>query len=120
MIAGRTDGRSIAWRDTGGHESLIDASQFAATIEKRQGLNVAVPQEIASRMGYIDADPPAKAGRVRRPYRLRTILIAIAGECVLKCAGNERTATCRLRISACRGVTAHQTRPSRIVLSTRY
>ena len=62
-------GRGMAWLDTGTHESLAQASSFIETIEARTGLKVACPEEIAYRMGYIDAEqlqglarPMAKTG----------------------------------------------------------
>lgn len=49
-------GRGYAWLDTGTHDSLLEAGQFIATLEKRQGLKVACPEEIAYRSGWIDAE----------------------------------------------------------------
>ena len=62
-------GRGYAWLDTGTHDSLLEAGQFIATLEKRQGLKVACPEELAFRNGWIDAaqlaalaQPLAKSG----------------------------------------------------------
>ncbi|HET7032313.1 MAG TPA: glucose-1-phosphate thymidylyltransferase RfbA [Casimicrobiaceae bacterium] len=56
-------GRGMAWLDTGTHESLLEAAQYIATIERRQGLKVACPEEIAYRLGYITAADVEKLGR---------------------------------------------------------
>jgi len=65
----QTMGRGYAWLDTGTHDSLLDAGQFIATLERRQGLKIACPEEIAWRNGWIGAEqlqqlaqPLAKSG----------------------------------------------------------
>ena len=57
-------GRGYAWLDTGTHDSLMEAGQFIATLEKRQGLKVACPEEIAYRRGWVDA---AQLERLAQP-----------------------------------------------------
>lgn len=59
-------GRGVAWLDTGTHETLLEASQFFETLEKRQGLRIACPEEVAYRMGYIDA---AQVEHLAEPYK---------------------------------------------------
>jgi glucose-1-phosphate thymidylyltransferase len=58
--------RGTAWLDTGTHESLLKAGTFIQTIEERQGLKIACPEEIAWRMGYIDS---AAVTRLAEPLR---------------------------------------------------
>src|SRR5579863_131431 len=66
LALGRLDvvvmGRGMAWLDTGTHESLMDAALYIQAIEKRQGLMVACPEEIAYRSGYITAEQVEKIG----------------------------------------------------------
>ena len=71
-------GRGVAWLDTGTHESLLQASNFIATIETRQGLKVCCPEEIAYRQGYIDAvqlgELTARLGKTAYADYLRAIV----------------------------------------------
>jgi glucose-1-phosphate thymidylyltransferase len=71
-------GRGMAWLDTGTHDSLLDASNFIQTIEHRQGLKVASPEEIAYRLGYIDAQQldalAAKLGKSSYAEYLRRVV----------------------------------------------
>jgi len=73
-------GRGMAWLDTGTHESLLDASQFIATIERRQGLKVACPEEIAYRLGYIDAAQVERLGLAMAKNGYGQYLLALARE----------------------------------------
>lgn len=64
-------GRGVAWLDSGTHQSLLEAAAFIATIEQRQGLKISCPEEIAFRMGYVDAEAMARTidAMPRSPYR---------------------------------------------------
>jgi glucose-1-phosphate thymidylyltransferase len=71
-------GRGMAWLDTGTHDSLLDAANFIQTIEQRQGLKVASPEEIAYRLGYINAQQlqqlAAKLGKSSYADYLRRVM----------------------------------------------
>lgn len=73
-------GRGFAWLDTGTHESLLEASLFIETIEKRQGLKVACIEEVAYRMGYIDAARLAQLAEPLRKNGYGRYLLALASE----------------------------------------
>jgi glucose-1-phosphate thymidylyltransferase len=73
-------GRGMAWLDTGTHDSLLDASNFIATIESRQGLKVACIEEIAYRNGYIDKEQLLKLAEPLKKNHYGEYLIKIADE----------------------------------------
>jgi glucose-1-phosphate thymidylyltransferase len=76
-------GRGMAWLDTGTHESLLQASAFIETIESRQGLKVACPEEIAYRWGWIDADCLARRAEPLRKTGYGQYLLRLLDERVL-------------------------------------
>lgn len=73
-------GRGYAWLDTGTHDSLVDAATFVRTIEKRQGLRIASPEEIAFNQGLIDADALLKLGQKLGKSDYGQYLMRIANE----------------------------------------
>jgi len=73
-------GRGYAWLDTGTHESLLEASHFIETIEKRQGLKVACPEEIAYRQGYISARQLKALARPLAKSSYGEYLLRVVGE----------------------------------------
>jgi glucose-1-phosphate thymidylyltransferase len=73
-------GRGMAWLDTGTHESLLEAGQYIATIERRQGLKIACPEEIAFRLGYIDAAAVERLGQAMAKNGYGQYLLALLRE----------------------------------------
>jgi glucose-1-phosphate thymidylyltransferase len=73
-------GRGMAWLDTGTHEALMEASLFIQTIEKRQGLMVACPEEIAYRSGYISAQQLEAIAEPMRKNSYGTYLLQLLKE----------------------------------------
>jgi glucose-1-phosphate thymidylyltransferase len=73
-------GRGMAWLDTGTHESLLEAAQFIATIERRQGLKIACPEEIAFRLGYIGAADVERLGQAMAKNGYGQYLLALLRE----------------------------------------
>jgi glucose-1-phosphate thymidylyltransferase len=73
-------GRGMAWLDTGTHESLMDAALYIQAIEKRQGLMVACPEEIAYRSGYISAEQVERIGTSMRNSGYGSYLLQLLRE----------------------------------------
>jgi glucose-1-phosphate thymidylyltransferase len=73
-------GRGMAWLDTGTHESLQQATNFIETIEQRQGLKVSCPEEIAYRMGYLDAEGLLRLAELMKKSSYGRYLLEIAQE----------------------------------------
>ena len=71
-------GRGMAWLDTGTHDSLLQAADFVKTLEERQGLKVACPEEIAYRMGYIDAEQVVRLAEPLRNNNYGQYLLELA------------------------------------------
>lgn len=76
----RVMGRGMAWLDTGTHEAMLEASLFIQTIETRQGLMVACPEEIAYRYGYITADQVAATAEPMKKNRYGAYLLQMLKE----------------------------------------
>lgn len=73
-------GRGYAWLDTGTHRSLLDAATFVRLVEERQGLKISCPEEIAWRMGFIDADQVRELARPLIPSGYGEYLLRVVGD----------------------------------------
>jgi glucose-1-phosphate thymidylyltransferase len=73
-------GRGIAWLDAGTHESLLQAASFIQVVQERQGLMISCPEEIAYRMGYIDAAELRRAAGRMGDNRYRDFLLSLLEE----------------------------------------
>jgi len=73
-------GRGIAWLDTGTHDSLIEAAAFIQTIEKRQGLKIACPEEIAYRCGFMSADHLLRTASMIQNDQYRNYLLQVLAD----------------------------------------
>jgi glucose-1-phosphate thymidylyltransferase len=76
-------GRGMAWLDTGTHESLLEASQYIETIERRQGLKIACPEEIAYRLGWIDAAALERLGQAMSKNNYGRYLLGVLRDPVI-------------------------------------
>lgn len=72
-------GRGVAWLDAGTHESLLQAGQFIATVQERQGMMISCPEEIAYRMGYIDREQLRRLGESVAQNSYGDYLLRLAG-----------------------------------------
>jgi glucose-1-phosphate thymidylyltransferase len=77
-------GRGMAWLDTGTHESLLEASQYIETIERRQGLKIACPEEIAYHLGYIDAAALENLGQALAKNRYGQYLLGLLRDPIVR------------------------------------
>jgi glucose-1-phosphate thymidylyltransferase len=79
-------GRGIAWLDTGTHDSLVEAATFIQTIEKRQGLKVACPEEIAFRCGFMSAEELERTASSIKNEQYRDYLLQVLADTQLRSA----------------------------------
>ena len=73
-------GRGVAWLDAGTHQSLMQAASFVQTVQERQGMMISCPEEIAYRMGFIDADQLKKVAEAMGDNNYRRYLLELLDE----------------------------------------